>query len=229
MSVPLFRVRGDADIEDTITTNASIFRAQGSNPGDNITLWVDSLNDLYFGANKVLTTTGGTGPTGNTGATGPTGATGATGATGPTGLAGDRFNTSTAAAVLITPTEGGSLNLTVGTDLAYIPGNSIVVVSSANSANRFEGTISSYNDTTGALTVSGITNIQGSFAATVVYNVNLDGIDGPTGDTGATGSTGPTGPTGAPGDLFNTATTTAIILSPTQGGSENLTVSTVPA
>jgi hypothetical protein len=140
------------------------------------------------------TVTGPSGATGETGATGPTGsagidgATGATGATGPTGIDGSRYNTATTSAVTLTPTEGGSIaGLTVDTDLAYIVGNSVVVVSSSNTANRFEATVQAYTTGSGALDLEGITNIQGSFSSAVVYNVNLDGIDGPTGPTGATG------------------------------------------
>jgi hypothetical protein len=121
--------------------------------------------------------------------------------TGPTGAAGDRYNTATTGAVTLTPTEGGTANLTVAAGLSYVAGNSVVVVSASNAANRFEATVTSY--TAGSLGLSGVTSIQGSFGSAVVYNVNLDGIDGPTGATGATGApgeaanTGATGPTGA--------------------------------
>ena len=120
-----------------------------------------------------------------------------TGPTGQTGLPGDRFNTQSTSTI-ITPSSG-SVSLTVGSGLAYIVGNSVVVISSVLSSNRFEGTVTSYNPTSGVLAIGSITNIQGSFAGSVVYNVNLDGIDGPTGNTGSTGSVGPTGATGIPG------------------------------
>jgi hypothetical protein len=135
----------------------------------------------------------------------PTGPTGSTGPTGPQGQAGNLFNTSTTGAVTITPTQGGSVSLTVASGLAYIIGNSVVVVSTVSGSNRFEGTVNSYSAITGAITIENIVNIQGSFGSAVVYNVNLDGIDGPTGWTGPqgipgtatnTGATGPTGPQG---------------------------------
>ncbi len=129
------------------------------------------------------------------GTDGPTGSTGAQGATGYS----DRFATSTSS-ITITPTQGGSVGpITVGTNLAYITGNSIVVVDQASSANAFEGRIASYNPVTGDLTIDQITNIQGSFGSPATYNINLDGIDGPTGQTGSIGPTGAQGFTGAQG------------------------------
>ena len=118
--------------------------------GDGSTLW----NLLPYGGLK-----------GDTGATGYTGYTGATGfgATGPTGTPGDLFNTSTTSAVTPTPVVGGSQSLTVGTQLSYIPGNSVVVVDSSDSSNRFEGTVTSYTKSSGALSIGSITNISGSF------------------------------------------------------------------
>jgi collagen type VII alpha len=128
------------------------------------------------------------------------------GFTGYTGPAGESFSTASTSAITLSPTEGGSESFTVGSGLAYIVGNSVVVVDSTNSANSFEGRVSSYDANTGSLSIDQITNIKGSFGSSVIYNVNLDGIDGPTGVTGPTGldgsatntgATGNTGPTGA--------------------------------
>ncbi len=134
---------------------------------------------------------GGTGPTGPSGGgTGPTGPSG--GGTGPTGPQGDRYNAISAATIL-TPSSGSAV-LNIGTSFAYIAGNSVIVIQTSSSTNRFEGIVASY--VSGNLTITEITNIQGTFGSSVTYNVNLDGIDGPTGPTGAIG----TGPTGARGD-----------------------------
>ncbi len=141
---------------------------------------------------------------------GPTGAHGPTGSQGPTGLSGNIFNTSTTSAVTVTPTTAGSLSLTVSSGLSYIPGNSVIVVSSITRANSFEGTVNAYNTSTGVIDISNIQNINGVFTSSVVYNVNLDGIDGPIGPQGSTGSTGPTGctgPTGATGPTGPTGAT----------------------
>jgi hypothetical protein len=103
-----------------------------------------------------------------------------------------------------TPVEGGTQSLTVGTGLAYIPGNSAVVIDSTNSANRFEGTVQSYDPMTGALVLEGITSIRGTFGSAVYY-VNLDGIDGPTGATGTlilAGTGAPSPSIGRIGDFY---------------------------
>ena len=139
------------------------------------------------------------------------------GETGPTGAPGDRYQT-TYTGSISTPSEGGSIGpINVGVDLAYITGNSVVVVKS-DLLSGFEGTVFSYDRVSGALTITGITNIVGTFGAGT-YNINLDGIDGPTGPQGIQGSTGVTGPTGAPGDRYQTTFLTNISPPPSEGGS----------
>ncbi len=157
--------------------------------------------------------TGATGSIGSTGATGPTGL-GSTGATGPTGQSGDRFQTSTTVNLFgIEP--DGTVTFTVGTGLAYIAGNSVVVVLQADPTKRLEASVSEYTTGSGAMTIIGITNIQGPFPnESTAYSVNLDGIDGPTGWTGptglgATGVTGATGPAGTEGSTGATGPTGA--------------------
>jgi hypothetical protein len=105
-----------------LETDTSLFKI-----GDGSTLW----RDLPYGGLR--------GPTGATGSTGATGGTGDTGPTGVTGAAGDRYQTTTTAN--LNPIVGSSETFTVGTQLAYLPGNSVVVVDSGNAANRFEGTV----------------------------------------------------------------------------------------
>ena len=146
------------------------------------------------------------------------------GPTGATGLSGDKFLTSSASAT-ITPSSG-TVNLTVAQGLAYIPGNSVVVVNSSNSGIRFEGRVQAYTSGTGQIVVDSIANIFGTFTL-AVYNINLDGIDGPTGYTGNTGNTGSTGPTGFNGNIFNTSTVSSITPTPTVGGIQILNLSTL--
>ncbi len=161
--------------------------------------------------------TGATGPTGYMGVDGPTGPTGQ-GATGPTGLPGsatntgatgapgDRYNTRTAFDQSLDPTSP-PVSLFIGTDLAYIQGNAVLVIEAANPANYFTGIVQSYNSATGLLTLGSVDTIVGSFGATTAYNVNLNGISGPTGPTGYTGPTGF-------GDRYATYTTSAVTLTP---------------
>lgn len=126
------------------------------------------------------------GPTGSNGVTGPTGINGRTGFTGDTGSPGDRYLSATTTAMTPTPINGGNQTLTIGTHLAYIPGNSVVVVDSADAANSFQGYVQSYSVSTGVLVLTDLSSITGTFASSV-YNVNLNGINGPTGSTGPSG------------------------------------------
>ena len=144
----------------------------------------------------------------SSGAVGATGATGATGMTGPTGAAGDRYR-SVAATGAVDP-SGGVVDLVIAPDLAYIAGNSILVVDSADYANRFTGLVSSYNAATGDVRIVDPGAIYGSFGVSTMYNVNLTGIPGATGPTGTgsgsgTGGTGYTGPTGPGNAIYDDA------------------------
>jgi len=126
------------------------------------------------------------------------------GITGMTGASGDRFLTQTYGSTLfsVNPlTSTTVVSMIVDTNLAYITGNTVVVVNQLNTASTFDGTVQYYNRNTGALSTINIVNISNSalFPSNVVYDVNLHGIDGPTGMMGPTGTTGPTGDTGSTG------------------------------
>jgi len=61
--------------------------------------------------------------------------------------------------------------------------NISTVISTGNSynpvqsyVNQFQGYVSSYNSSSGAITIGSITNITGYFSSTVAYNINLGGI-----------------------------------------------------
>jgi hypothetical protein len=143
--------------------------------------------------------TGPTGFTGRTGNTGNTGITGITGDTGNTGVPGDRYNTQTQGDVQPDPLSN-VVSFVVEHNLAYVTGNSVIVIDSSTSSYSFEGRILSYNKVNGAITITSITNIVGTLPfPNGLYNVNLDGIDGPTGPTGMRGYTGITGYTGYTG------------------------------
>jgi len=129
---------------------------------------------------------------------------GDTGPKGPTGPHGDRFNSQSIIAFPLNPYTG-SVDLYIYPDLAYIKGNSVIVIGQTGS-NRFEGTVDIYDTISGGIRVNNIQNISTGFNTTnaYFYNINLDGIDGPTGPIGIQGLTGPagsgsTGPTGSQG------------------------------
>jgi hypothetical protein len=85
--------------------------------------------------------------------------------------------TTTIAAVLIKPILTSQVALTVGTGLSYVEGNSVTVFSSVANANSFQGTVSAYTPSTGAITVSNIRNVYGTFTSTVRYQVTLMNAD----------------------------------------------------
>jgi hypothetical protein len=184
VSAGLAYIPGNSVVITDASDAANVFegRVSSYNSVDGA-ITIDRITNIYgnFGTTGTynINLDGIDGPTGWTGPTGMTGPTGATGAPG------DRYNTSSANTAINTSVQ--PIELTVSTDLAYIAGNSLVVVDSTNANNSFEGFVSSYNRTSGLLYVDNIVNIRGSFGNTGTYNVNLDGIDGPTGATGPTG------------------------------------------
>ena len=132
---------------------------------------------------------------------------------GPAGADGDRYLTLTTVMFSPVPTVSTiTTTATVSTNLAYSPGNSVLVADNSNPlVNNFEARVISYDSTTGVIVLDTITNFNGSFSGVTVAGVNLDAIDGPRGPTGPTGADstvpgptgadstvpGPTGPTGA--------------------------------
>ena len=137
------------------------------------------------------------------------GSTGTTGPTGPKGESGNLFYSATVGNWVSNPVVvGGYETLTFSAGLSYIPGNSVVVVSSSDPTVYFQGTIMAYNKINGNTEVY-VTSISGgpSFPRDVYYiNINpLDGTEGPAG-LGETGPTGATGVTGPPGDIYHTQT-----------------------
>jgi len=139
-----------------------------------------------------------TGPTGSAGITGPTGMTGSAGITGPTGFS-DRYATTTGITTYslfgggISSGDIPTITFPVAPGLAYVRGNSVVVISQDYAA-RFTAYVFSYDSATGFITFENIQNETGSCINQVLL-VNLDGIPGPTGNTGPQGI-GYTGPQG---------------------------------
>lgn len=154
--------------------------------------------------------TGYTGHGGPTGATGAIGATGYTGATGATGAPGDKYNTTTTTGFTPLPIIGGTTSCFVNTQLAYITGNSVVVVGPPYDLSLiFEAIVSNYNPISGVINLTNIVNLQGNWTGVTNANINLDGVNGLTGATGPTGSTGVTGPIGSTGATGPTGSTGA--------------------
>jgi Collagen triple helix repeat (20 copies) len=146
-----------------------------------------------------------------------------TGATGPRGV-GDHFSSATTAAVALAPVQDGTVSLNIEPGLAYITGNSVVVVCAIDRTVRFQAQVTAYDAASGQLDLELVSSVAGDFVGlgAAVFNVNLDGVDGPTGWTGATGWTGPQGATGY-SDRFLTQTA-AVTLQPVLAGSLVLAV-----
>ena len=116
---------------------------------------------------------------------------GPTGPTGPTGPVGDRYGTTSSTGLTIAI---GTQYFIVGTGLAYIPGQ--VVLISYDATNWMEGPVSNYNPVTGDMQVEvSIISGSGTYYNWLVNLAGAGGIQGPTGNTGATGPTGDTGAT----------------------------------
>lgn len=161
------------------------FHPQVSYPHETNSLWLPTSGDPIF-MKSTLVFQGNPITIGQRGDTGPIGATG------------DFYNGLSQTAILI-PTLGGFVNLTLQTGLSYIPQNSILVTDTADNQNSFEGSIETWDQNTGAITISNIQNIVGIFSSETIYNVILDGIDGSTGIMGFTGDIGYTGAKGSVG------------------------------
>ena len=156
------------------------------------------------------------------------GSTGTTGPTGTKGESGDLFYSATVGNWVSNPVVvGGYETLAFSPGLSYIPGNSVVVVSSSDPNIYFQGRLMAYNKINGNTEVY-VTSISGgpSFPRDV-YNINinpLDGTEGPPG-LGDTGATGPTGVTGPPGDIYYSRTVNTWSWSPVDiGGRVTLVV-----
>jgi len=147
---------------------------------------------------------------------------GGAGPTGPTGYDGPRYASPTLEELTPTVTEGGTQDLPINPGLAYIPGNTIVVVSASDINVGFRGRVFSYDPVTGDIIIDNVTNIGNTFIYDT-YNVNLDGINGSTGPTGPTGYTGPTGKSGS---IYNTSTIFPTNPYPIAGGSQVFNVET---
>ena len=173
-------------------------------PGRTTTIRGGSYNThlVITQLDNVIGYTGTTGPAGKTGPTGPTGTTGHTGHTGPSG---NKWSTVSQPA-RIDPVPNSIVTLIVEPNLAYTPGQTVVVVDTTYTDNNFRGRVLQYSVVNGFITIEHISHVNGTFdngsipANSVPYSVNLEGAVGPTGITGPagyasnTGSTGPTGP-----------------------------------
>lgn len=139
-----------------------------------------------------------TGPTGRDGAPAPVSEVKSSttpGPTGPTGPTGPIFLSSVNLNLEKAPIEGELLFMTIGVDLAYMSGNTIVFF---NTMGSFEGIVSFYDHRKGSVGVARITNILGRVIGPQTFTVNLGGARGATIFSGAA----PPGVSGRIGDFY---------------------------
>jgi hypothetical protein len=151
----------------------------------------------YQGASGSTGIQGASGSTGlgATGSTGLQGASGSTGLTGSTGIHGDIFNTTSTSS--LTLAASGATGITIGLDLDYTTGQSVVIANSITALQH--ATVNTYNPITGALAFTRTGNTgTGTYTS---WEVNLDGAQG---QAGATGSAGVGGTIAYHGDFFGT-------------------------
>ncbi|MEQ9251183.1 MAG: tail fiber domain-containing protein [Cytophagales bacterium] len=135
------------------------------------------------------------------------------GPAGADGLDGDRYATTSTTTLTIAL---GPQSLTVDTALAYTAAQTVIIAESGT--NFMEGTVTTYNASTGALDVN-VTSITGAgiFSS---WTVNLAGAPGPAGADGNTilsGLIDPTPGDGVDGDFFINTTSDSIFGPKTAG------------
>ena len=102
---------------------------------------------------------------------------GAAGPLGPTGPDAIGFNTSSSDTFSLPVAHPTVINMTVGTNLGYIAGQTVLIAPTAATAKRFEASVVSYSPTTGAMTVSS-TSHEGAAATYSSWDVNISKIPG---------------------------------------------------
>ena len=135
------------------------------------------------------------GAQGSQGSTGSQGAQGAQGTQGLQGNNGQSDKYATTSFTNLTLATGGSISLTVSTNLSYTVGQDIIVAHDAT--HLFYATVVSYTSNSGSL-LANVNSIVGSGSYNS-WTINLDGAVGVQGAQGYQGSTGSQGVQGAQG------------------------------
>jgi hypothetical protein len=148
--------------------------------------------------------TGSQGLTGASGASGSSGGEGIAGPSGGNGIDGFGYNSSSVNSINVLDIPSTTVNFTIDSEKAYTPGARIRMSDVGNpTTNYFEGEVTAYNPTTGAITVASIDVKEGS-GTHASWNINLAGEIGSTGIDGVQGIQGPAGVAGPQGPIGNT-------------------------
>jgi len=147
--------------------------------GSGTSLYPYTLDNILLYESGKLGSTGSIGPTGYTGAQGSLGSTGATGSTGCTGPTGAQYFSLLSSQIIDPPIENNGLIVVANTNLAYSINNSVIVQHTTDASTYFEGIISSYNQVTGQIVLTSITNVYGnSYGINQQFSINLSGKRG---------------------------------------------------
>lgn len=139
---------------------------------------------------------GSSGTNGVSGSSGTSGVTGSSGTSGINGLSGDIYKTTSTTSF----TLGTSGTITIGTGLAYTISQDIII--SHDISNHQVSMVTGYNPSTGVLSFSAPSQVEGSGTYTS-WEVNLNGAvggDGTSGTSGISGSSGISGTSGTSGN-----------------------------
>lgn len=106
-------------------------------------------------------------------------------------------------AVSLSPAENGSVTINIGAKYSFAPGNTVIVTRSLNPLLRFEAIVSSYDQSTGSMDLSEITNVKagggGSWPNSGQFVITLSGERG---SRITSGSGQPSSSSGRQGDMY---------------------------
>ena len=137
-------------------------------------------------------TSGTSGVNGSNGTSGTSGTSGINGTSGTSGYNGDKYRADYNNTITWTL---GALNLVIDSELAYSPGQQILV--SVDATNYYQGVVDSYNPVNGNISIINVVKTNSPSGSS--YVVNLDGASGGDGSSGTSGVNGTSGTSGVDG------------------------------
>lgn len=107
----------------------------------------------------------------------------------------------------ITPVENDTITTTIGAKYSFAPGNSVIISGQLNTLMRFEAIVSSYNASTGSITLSEITNIKTGGGGSWPQSLLVITLAGERGSKITSGNGLPDSNLGRIGDMYIDSTT----------------------
>lgn len=142
-----------------------------------------TLNSWNVNAAGELGDTGAAGPTGPSGPAGLTGPAGPTGPAGAAGVDGRGYDSISATSTDVLDTAATVVNMTIASERAYEIGARVRMSDqAAPTTNYFEGIVTSYNTTTGAITIDSI-DVKSGSGTIANWGINVAGEIGASGQS----------------------------------------------